>query len=107
MRATLEADHSDAESGAESETGVSSFKRSNPGQLAKLQLQQPPRHPLTVPGYQYLHFNATRAGGVANDTIAACVSFALARPLNPTICRPSLPHYRGQPQWNSLGSIDS
>ena len=36
MRATLEADHSDAESGAESETGVSSFKRSNPGQLAKL-----------------------------------------------------------------------
>ena len=40
MRATLEADHSDAESGAESETGVASFKRSNPGQLAKLQLHQ-------------------------------------------------------------------
>ena len=44
MRATLEADHSDAESGAESETGVSSFKRSNPGQLAKLQLHQALTH---------------------------------------------------------------
>ena len=44
MRATLEADHSDAESGAESETGVSSFKRSNPGQLAKLQLLAAPAH---------------------------------------------------------------
>jgi len=44
MRATLEADHSDAESGAESETGVASFKRSNPGQLAKLQLHQALTH---------------------------------------------------------------
>ena len=44
MRATLEADHSDAESGAESETAVSSFKRSNPGQLAKLQLHQALTH---------------------------------------------------------------
>lgn len=39
MRSALEADHSDKESDAESES-ASSFKRVNPAQLAKMQLHQ-------------------------------------------------------------------